>query len=404
TWGSYGSTNTSNIIYTIKGNKIKGSYQGILGSYSGLTTRLELPEGYFKNESTTYGISTYFIIILSLGLLVYSAILWKKYGKDDIVVEPVEFYPPGGLNSLEIGYIYKGRAANTDVVSLLVYLANKGYLKIQEHETKGIFRTKKDYKIIKLKEAYEGDNFAEKMFFDQLFSGRVEVTEADLKNTFYTTINIILNDQNSTANKYKIFEKKSLSKKVLVILFIILTFILTFIKPFMFFLFNIYYVIIFMFYEKIYILNYFVGFISIIGMIIFAAIMKKRTKYGNDMLGRIRGFRNFLETAEKPKLEALVNENPTYFYDILPYTYVLGVSSIWMKKFESIAIVPPTWYDSNDVFNIVYFNSFMNNTITSATSTMTSRPQSSGSSFGGGGFSGGGFSGGGSGGGGGGSW
>ena len=47
---------------------------------------------------------------------------------------------------------------------------------------------------------------------------------------------------------------------------------------------------------------------------------------------------------EKDKLEMLVNDNPNYFFDILPYAYVLGVSDIWSKKFESIAIAPPTWY------------------------------------------------------------
>lgn len=406
TWGPHGATNTSNVSYTINKNKIKGSYVGILYPNNALTVRMELPEGYFVNESKSYETSIYFIIIMAFGLLILSAILWNKYGKDDILVEPVEFYPPDNLNSLEIGYIYKGNASNQDVVSLLVYLANKGYLKIEEYETKGIFRTTKSFKIIKLRDTYEGDNFAEKKFFDDLFFGRTEVTESDLKNTFYTTINEILFNQNSTKNKYKIFEKKSLSMKVLVILFIILTFVLTFLVPYKFFLYNIYYMIIFMIYEKIYILNYVVGAISIIGMIIFAAIMKKRTKYGNNMLGRIKGFRNFLETAEKSKLEALVKENPTYFYDILPYTYVLGVTNIWMKKFESITMMPPTWYSSNNAFDIIYFNNFINTTITTANHTMTSRPspQSSGGSDFGGGFSGGGFSGGGSGGGGGGSW
>ena len=96
----------------------------------------------------------------------------------------------------------------------------------------------------------------------------------------------------------------------------------------------------------------------------------------------------------------MVNENPTYFFDILPYTYVLGVSKKWIKKFESISLKAPNWYDNDGTFNYVMFNSFMNNTMRSATTAMSSSPSSSG----GGGSSGGGFSGGGSGGGGGGSW
>ena len=114
-------------------------------------------------------------------------------------------------------------------------------------------------------------------------------------------------------------------------------------------------------------------------------------------MGKIKGFKNFLETAEKPKLEQLVWQDPAYFYNILPYTYVLGVSDKWIKKFEVIALQPPDWYAGSTAFNMVTFGSFMNSTMTSASTAMSSSPSSSGGS-------GGGSSGGGSGGGGGGSW
>ena len=127
----------------------------------------------------------------------------------------------------------------------------------------------------------------------------------------------------------------------------------------------------------------------------FCDYMSKRTEYGTEILGKILGFRNFLETAEKERLEMLVTENPQYFYDILPYTYVLDISKKWMQKFESIAVEPPDWYGSyhtGTAFNIVVFQNFMNSTMSSATSAMTSSPNSS---SGGGGFSGGGVGGGG---------
>lgn len=94
-------------------------------------------------------------------------------------------------------------------------------------------------------------------------------------------------------------------------------------------------------------------------------------------------------------------EDPTYFYNILPYTYVLGVSDKWIKKFESISLQAPSWYDSPNAFDMVSFGTFMNSTMVSAQSVMSSSPSSD---SGGGGSSGGGSSGGGSGGGGGGSW
>ena len=108
----------------------------------------------------------------------------------------------------------------------------------------------------------------------------------------------------------------------------------------------------------------------------------------------------------------MVIENPTYFYDILPYTYVLGISDKWIKKFNSITLKSPNWYDGVSSFSCDTFGKFINSTMVSASSVMSSRLSSGSSSGSSGGFSsgsssgssGGGLSGGGSGGGGGRSW
>lgn len=47
---------------------------------------------------------------------------------------------------------------------------------------------------------------------------------------------------------------------------------------------------------------------------------------GVKLRGEVVGFKEFLETVEKDKLEELVEDDPTYFYNILPYTMALGIS------------------------------------------------------------------------------
>ena len=91
---------------------------------------------------------------------------------------------------------------------------------------------------------------------------------------------------------------------------------------------------------------------------------------------------------------ALIIPNRVYFYGILPYAYVLGVSDVWIKKFESIVVPQASWYESStgDIFTMHTCTHIL------SSASKASVPKSSGSS--GGGFSGGGFSGGGSGGGG----
>ena len=462
--GSKGSTENSNVNFNVNENTITGNYNGILAPREALTVRCELPEGYFVGAGFTTSPMIYLMFIIPILGLIISFLLWCKFGRDNQVVETVEFYPPQGFNSLEIGFLYKGKADNRDVTSLLIYLANKGYIKISETEEKSLFSKIQGFKITKLKE-YDGNNVNEKIFLDGLFKKKPklkellteneistesyvnEVTSIDLYDSFYITMKRILANINNKENKNKIFEKSTSGKSIIIILLMIISVVTTIAIPTMeyagfgelgltlflcafyipFFavgifaklplLFRVFWLGFTMFHsffffrslpiaeaittDPIYLLGFIVGLVCLIGMIVCFKLMPKRTPYGNEILGKLRGFKNFLETVEKEKLEAMVMQNPSYFYDILPYTYVLGVSDKWIKKFETISIQEPTWYDSPTAFNIVSFGTFMNSTMVSAQSAMSSSPSSSSS---GGSSSGGGSSGGGSGGGGGGSW
>ncbi len=457
--GKLGSTDNSNIRYTVNNNIISGSYEGILSKEAALTIRCELPEGYFVDAGYKIGMIGYLIIVVPLLCFIASVFLWYKYGRDEKAVETVEFYPPKDFNSLEIGFLYKGRANNKDVTSLLVYLANLGYIKISETEKKSIFTRSSGYKITKLKD-YDGEDINEKIFLEGLFNRKAkikalfgkkdesneteitEVTAADLYDNFYKTMNRILANVNLKENVYQIFEKSSSNKSIFIYLMIIITYCMITIPPFVMtseinllpaglllpcigFIFFPHMIVgktsmqtkivagllMILFgivpcgisvlpvlkINVIFLIGYILGIIYIFTMVACLEYLPKRTPYGNELLGKLRGFKNFLETAEKNKLEAMVNETPTYFYDILPYAYVLGVSDTWMKKFESIATQAPSWYDSPNVFDMTTFETFVNNTMNSAQNAMSSYPSSDSSS-------GGGLSGGGSGGGGGSSW
>lgn len=453
THGPQGSSQTDGITYEVDGNTITGEYNSDLSSYNGLTVRIELPEGYFVIKDYQKYID-YAVIALFIGLVVITFVLWLKNGKDRPVVETVEFYPPEDLNSAELAQVYKGEVRGQDVTSLLIYLANKGYLKIKEEDKKGLISTYKAITFVKLKE-YDGENYSEKTFFDGIFKYGDEVPISKLEDRFYVTQGKIVNHINSKKNIEKVIDKKSRKSKTITTVFEFLVLIVTCLTLGMATgdisnsLFSLPFVICSLamikagvgFFKKkeaggivvgamlIFMSFCFfcssqtmvlvesdgfssadwlvlgIGIVSIILLIIFEAIMPARTEYGTKMLGKIRGFKRFLETARKEELERLVEENPSYFYDILPYTYVLGVSSKWIKKFETMNLRSPDWYDSANAFTVSDFGRSINNAFNTTNSAMSSSPSSSGSSSGGGGgSSGGGFSGGGSGGGGGSSW
>lgn len=448
--GTTGSTANNNIIYNVSGNTITGSYTKILSPGNALTIRAELPEGYFAKASNIFTLQDFLIFFVPIVGLIISAILWFIYGRDDKVVETVEFYPPEDFNSLEVGFLYKGKADNIDVTSLIIYLANKGYIQITETDEGSLFSKGQNYKITKLKD-YDGNDANERLFLGKIFksskkkksSNCNEVALSELYNEFYPTVNKILKKVNSKKNKEKIFEKTSLNKKKYVIIMMVISYILitaipiinysgldTFfwalLFPVIFFvsLFNVIFVnksiftsiynlicgvllggipwlrfvLPVLLKNNIYLIGYLCGLICLFVMFVCLKYLPKRTSYGLEMLGKIKGFKTYLETAEKDKLEAMVMENPNYFYDILPYTYVLGVSDKWIKKFETITMQAPNWYVGTRPFSVVTFGTSLNRAMSKASHVMSSYPSSSSGS------SGGGSSGGGSGGGGGGSW
>ena len=471
-YGTSGIPKDGYFNYSVKNNVITGTYNKTLPPNNGFTVRITLPDGYFEKQKLKITIFDFIAICLPiiLGIIAFSQ--WEKYGKDEKIVETIEFNPPDNMNSLDVAYAYKGKANSNDVVSLLIYLANKGYIKIKVEETGSKLLKSKSYKIIEVKK-YDGNDENERLFLERLFKNgtiyRTEnnnvfrcVTKSDLEERFYKTVNEIIDNENTSEFKNKIFEKGvwNRAKKIIILsLLVILTmsigpllngtrikttvianlvlvaitmlfylfalsskfnntrvkniiilFVISFFASFSFVFVILYDIVseIIINMNKLGLIELGIQVISLIFIMILVTLMKRRTKYGTEVLGRILGFKTFLKTAEKEKLETLVNQDPEYFYNILPYAYVLGVSDEWIKNFETISLMPPEWYVGNDSYYDYHtFSNNYNYLMRTSANAMTSRPSSSDSysSFSGGSFSGGGgFSGGGSGGGGGSSW
>lgn len=516
--GYFGETENDNIEFNVDGKVIEGKYNGTLAAGNAITVRCELPEGYFQGAGYILEPATVILFSIPLIVLIIVFIIWWLFAREKMIVDAVEYYPPEELNSLDLAFYYRGKATKNDVVSLLIDLANKGYITISENNSKNSSKNDKKvhvklnnekveelkkkleeekvanpesnkipyyekmlnlysdidkpvdfeglglkkeadsfnkknagkFTITKVKD-YDGNNKCEKWFMAGLFgTKKTTATEKTLKNKFYTTIEKILASVNQGANRKKIMAKGTGISKFIIMALAIITYVYITIVVLSLYG-NIEMAIVALIFppiglgviiatfikggiaEKIFsliwgglfggapfvlsvgtalitdpgcLVGYTIGVIAIILMIVIYTKCNRRTELGRKTLGKIMGFKRFLETAEKNELEAMVEKNPTYFYDILPYAYVLGISDKWISKFETIAVQEPNWYSSNSSFDMYTFGSFMNHTMSSATSAMTSSPSSSGSGGGSssGGSSGGGSSGGGSGGGGGGSW
>jgi len=386
--GEYGTKGTDAIQYDVKGNTIYGSLNKTLNPYNAFTVRIELPEGYFRFNKAAYYASLASMVIIPVIGLIAVLILWYKFGRDKKIVEVVEFYPPKGMSSADVAYWYNGYIQNTDLIPIMIELANEGYIEINELNTSR--KSKSGNMQIKTIKQYNGPDKNKDIFYRGLraCSNDRYIYKEDLEENFYTYLNEISSNYNTSENRKKIFSAKSLYMRILgwfISLACVGIDVLIFINT--------------LGYEKFIFLI--AGVLIAVSAFVLSFFIRKRTEEGHKILQHLKGFKMFLETAEKERLETLVNDDPKYFYDILPYAYVLGVSDKYIKNFEDIAIEPPEWYGGSSAFNYWAFHYFINHTIQSSSDAMTSMPESSSGGFSGGG---GGFSGGGIGGGGGGSW
>lgn len=123
--------------------------------------------------------STLFIIFMlaipAIATLIAFAYSRKYLKKPLKKFRPVEYAPPKSLSSAEVGYLFRQKPDLKDTVSLLPYLASKGYLKIANVETDQ--KNHLDDKIYILKE-YSGDNENISDFFDYLNANGKPTTHA----------------------------------------------------------------------------------------------------------------------------------------------------------------------------------------------------------------------------------
>lgn len=460
TSGGYGiEDNSKDVTFLVNDNVITGQCENLY-QYESITMRIVFDEGYYTNERVNRNLSLIFAIIgwiITIVLFAFLYILWKKHGKDKTVYSTVQFTAPEDMTSAEVGYIIDGIVDNKDITSLIIYWANKGYLIIEELE-------KNKFKFLKTEKEFIGKDYEQYMFNHFFKNGtRNTVTMEDLSGDFYTAMpSIKIQIKNEYKGQKELITKKSKLYAGLALLSLFIPLLINSLVCFSGFLsVSVFFPVIFGFIPLIiiaglaqfavnkwkfmttaskissliftaftssiviiaaslaiifasqyytdmwnfgFIVSEIVRFLLSVGVIIFfSCIMKKRTDYGHEIYEKLIGLKEFIEMAEMDKLKELSEENPEYFYSILPYATVFGLENKWAKNFEKITLDKPRWYYSTST---TYFTSMAMtrsmNSCLRATNTSMAPPASKGSS--GGGFSGGGFSGGGGGGGGGGSW
>ena len=427
----------------IDGNRVTLNIEH-MNEKNGITFNFFFEEGVLsvKPDLTPYWIIIAACVLLAL-LFAVKLLVFNKDGLTPVVgVEA-----PDEMDPLVMGKLIDNKVDKSDVTSLIYYWANKGYIKID-------LRDESDIELIRLYKQLPADapNYQKRMY-NGLFGKNDLVKINSLANKFYTTVEAVTKEVNAESGK--LYTGSSMGVAVLFALlgamfmgitpialaltgisFKLFTVLPMFMIVPSFIIFALTQTVrynrlkytkgktavrylgivalaaVFTIAYALFIPSYIIEVIPKIilcavgfAIVMLSSLIISRTPAHVEKLNKIVGFREFILSVEKDKLEMMLEENPELYYQILPYAIVLGVSDIWENKFSALTLAPPNWASSsrNAAFNFVVFNSLMRNANNRMTATMNSRPAPSSGSYSGGGRSGGsfgGFSGGGHGGGG----
>ncbi len=405
-----------------------------LNQGNGLTFDLYFQSGIL---STVFDATPYIIAVIGCAILIFLVAVKFLAFNNNKVTPVVNFTAPDDMDPLAMGKLIDNVVSGEDVTSLIYYWADKGYIKIDLSDEKN----PSFLRIMQRLPAGE-PSYQHRMYQD-MFKGSDEVTVRSLEYKFYGTVDKVKSEVNSAHRGLytgssiglsvlftllggllmalapiimamvrisgKMFLIESLAMLIPAFVVYALTQTLSFYrnkftkrKLILFTvlialgaaLVSLFYV--FLVPDAVMekapkILICIVGF----AVIMLSVTLISRTEKYNKQLSQIIGFRNFILYTEKDKLEAMLADNPQFYYHILPYAQVLGVTDIWENKFSSMTLEPPRWATNpfGTYIELSIISRTLRATSSSMASKMVSRPSSSGASGGRGGFGGGSFGG-----------
>lgn len=385
-----------NLSYYLENNKISGSINTKLKK--GDTVSFSI-----KDQDVDYGLFTKLAIVFPFVGLFASLVIWFLFGLDRKLKPERNIHPDKRLSLIDVARLYKENINKHDVVLLIFSLVSKGYIKIVEEE--------KDIKLVKLKE-YNGHCYSEGILFDAIFTPLIVGSLSDIVNKsertkidvvsikdlrIGKTMERIIKNENMPNKKYEYFERGTKNKSNIISALALITLLIVTCNPFismeyskyiilgvivtifsfiviynivkyinidmfrnyrfpiLITLFFLVLVLAFLFGRRsIYQLSYFIGFISVLIMLILAKYMPKRTIYGSKLYSKMEGYKLFITTCKTEEVNEVLETNPDYYYENIEYYYFYRVKDIVAKKFKNSE--PCKWFETNKKNTFSRFN------------------------------------------------
>lgn len=389
-------------------NQISGTLNKLLEENQKFSVYIELPNGYFVGTSDNFNYFNYLILVFPIISFIIILVYWIRFGKNNsIKLKSLHEFNPR-FTPAEIGYLYKGKCEEMDLISNLLHLATQGYLKVVENDDGYKLSKENSFKFIKLKD-YDKNNAAEKLLFDHLFR---DSDVAELESIEYHFFDKLMDAKymlENNDNHKKLFFSNVNQKKIISLILIAISVVAMNFNSIYLFTNNYFLVPIFIalnllglyclfFSNTTIILKIIFGFgllsglfyiginsfllqpkmlvIYIFGMILIylcCLVYRKlsvRTKYGNEVLSEAISLKKYIETMPLKEFIENQNKNSSFYFEVIPYACVLDSLRIWINKGKDTIKNPPSWYVPSEEFTIRKFEKFIQNFLYTTTMVM----------------------------------
>ncbi|MEW5826703.1 MAG: DUF2207 domain-containing protein [Candidatus Bipolaricaulota bacterium] len=405
--GAWGSSDSGSPVQRDASGRLTFS-AGPLNPGSGLTIDVAIPRSAMPARPPSFGekvgrfLRENLLALLPLATLFLMLVLWTRLGRDPSkgTVAP-SFEPPTGVGPAAAGVLIDDRIDLRDISALVIGLAVSGHLTIREETPESdslaekarawVGGASRRYTFVRGRRSPEDLSPAERTLYDAIFPDAEsnETPLSSLENRFYKhlpTLRVRLYDE-LIEKRFYVHNPERVRKSYagwgtsLLAAGFGLGLVLGSI--------------------------YLGAALAVSGLIVlaFSPIMPRKTRSGATALADVLGLAEYIQRAEKDRIEFsdAPEKSPQHFEQLLPYAVALGLTAIWVEKFENLLREPPQWYSGGSTFSGHVFASSLSRLSAGMQSTFVSAPRTApsgrsawgGRSSFGGGFSGGGFGGGG---------
>lgn len=264
---------------------------------------------------------------------------WYSKGRDPQVGPVPKFLsdPPDTLSPAIVGTLIDERADVQDVISILIDLARRGYLVMEENQETGLFGigTTSKFTFKRTDKAADDLKPYEKRMLNSMFSLRMERTMDSLRNSFYTVISSLQADLYKGLVDEGLFTTNPQTTRAMWSGFGVLLLVVAGILVYAAFQLGD------TVSGALVLVPLSVGFVGLVALIV-GNVMPAKTRKGAEEAAKWRAFYEYLQNLEK---YSDVAEASKHFDDYLPYAVAFGLDRAWVRRFSQVSNVPiPYWY------------------------------------------------------------